>query len=164
MAHYQFRYGDGQVDLNLEEGNILSVLHGHPFPAIDDIRSALIDALEHPIDAVPMKEFVRTEKKVVLVVSDLSRFWMRQDLVIPHLVDYLHEQCGISHEQLTIVVANGTHKGGDERELRTLVTDRIFDLVRVINHDCEADDLVARFFGRFYYAVNHRTDHRFVDA
>ena len=138
MAHYQFRYGDGQVDLNLEEGNVLSVLHGHPFPAIDDIRSALIDALEHPIDAVPMKEFVRTEKKVVLVVSDLSRFWMRQDLVIPHLVDYLHEQCGISHEQLTIVVANGTHKGGDERELRTLVTDRIFDLVRVIqdlDHD-----------------------------
>ena len=40
MAHYQFRYGDGQVDLNLEEGNVLSVLHGHPFPAIEDIRSA----------------------------------------------------------------------------------------------------------------------------
>ena len=142
MAHYQFRYGDGQVDLNLEKGNVLSVLHGHDFPAIDDIRSALFDALEHPIDAVPMKEFVGTDKNVVLVVSDLSRFWMRQDLVIPHLVDYLQEQCGIPYEHLTIVVANGTHKGGDEKELRTLVTDRIFDLVRVVNHDCEADDLV----------------------
>ena len=39
------------------------------------------------------------------------------------------------------------------------------DLAAVrITETREADDLVARFFGRFYYAVNHRTDHRFVDA
>ena len=43
---------------------------------------------------------------------------------------------------LTIVVANGTHDGGDEKELRTLVTDAVFDRVRVVNHDCNAPDLV----------------------
>ena len=31
---------------------------------------------------------------------------------------------------------------GDERELRTLVTDAVYERVRVENHDCEATDLV----------------------
>ena len=31
---------------------------------------------------------------------------------------------------------------GDERELRTLVTDAVYERVRVENHDCEAPDLV----------------------
>ena len=72
----------------------------------------------------------------------MSRFWMRQDLVIPHLVEYLHTACGVAYEKLTIVVANGTHIGGGAQELRTLVTSDVFDKVRVENHDCEAKDLV----------------------
>ncbi len=84
----------------------------------------------------------RRERRVALVVSDMSRFWMRQDLVIPHLVEYLHTACGVDYGKLTIVVANGTHTGGDEQELRTLVTSNVFDKVRVENHDCEAKDLV----------------------
>ena len=79
---------------------------------------------------------------MALVVSDMSRFWMRQDLVIPHLVAYLHTVCGVSYERLTIVVANGTHLGGSEQELRTLVTPEVFDRVKVENHDCEAKNLV----------------------
>ena len=39
-------------------------------------------------------------------------------------------------------VANGTHAPGDEATLRRLVTDGVYDRVRVVNHDCMADDLV----------------------
>lgn len=67
---------------------------------------------------------------------------MRQDLVVPHLVDYLLEVCGVKPSDLTIVIANGTHIGGNEQELRTLVTDGVYDRIRVENHDCEAKDLV----------------------
>ena len=74
---------------------------------------------------------------------------MRQDLVVPHLLDYLLDDCGLRPEDLTIVVANGTHPGGDERELRTLVTDAVFDRVRVVNHDCAADELVTLGTTRF---------------
>ena len=68
---------------------------------------------------------------------------MRQDKVIPPLVTYLNERCGVADSHLTILVANGTHDGGDEKELRTLVTDAVFDRVRVVNHDCNAPDLVS---------------------
>ncbi|MCR4882413.1 MAG: nickel-dependent lactate racemase [Clostridiales bacterium] len=142
MSDYSFRYGDGKREMNLDGQNVLAVLRGNTIPPIDDLKTALIHAIEFPIDAVSLKEFVFGAENLVLVISDLSRFWMRQDLVIPHIIDYLIEDCGIYREKITIVVANGTHPGGDERELRKLVTDRIYDCVKVVNHDCEAEDLV----------------------
>ena len=43
---------------------------------------------------------------------------------------------------MVIVVANGTHLGGDTAELRALVTDAIYQRVQVINHDCLSPDLI----------------------
>ena len=142
MKEYQFAYGHGSVTVPLDEGSVLAVLHGNDAPAMQDIRAGLLESLAHPIGSKPLCEEIPAGASVALVVSDMSRFWMRQDLVIPHLVEYLHTACHVAYEKLTIVVANGTHTGGDEQELRTLVTSNVFDKVRVENHDCEAKDLV----------------------
>lgn len=139
---YQFAYGKGSITLPLDESAVLGVLRGNDYPPLPDIRAALIRALESPVDSAPLRARIAPGAHVALVVSDMSRFWMRQDLVIPHLVAYLHEACGVAFDHLTIVVANGTHPGGDEAELRTLVTDSVYETVRVENHDCEAEDLV----------------------
>jgi len=143
MRDYTLPYGDGTVTIPLDETQVLAELHGSRVEALDDIRAALRRSLERPIGIEPLRERVKPGDRVALVVSDMSRFWMRQDLVVPHLVDYLGDACGIPDGDITIVVANGTHLGGDERELRTLVTDAVFERVRVVNHDCTADDLVA---------------------
>ena len=141
MKDYTFRYGDGTVCLALDEKQVLGELHGNHVPPIEDIPAALASALESPIDLPALKKWLTPGDRVTLIISDMSRFWMRQDRVIPPLVNYINA-CGIPDGDLTILVANGTHDGGDEKELRTLVTDEIFDRVRVVNHDCNAPDLV----------------------
>ena len=143
MKDYTFRYGDGTVSIPLDEKNVLGELHGNRVPPIEDIPAALTKALDAPVDALPLAAWIAPGDRVALVISDMSRFWMRQDKVIPPLVTYLNERCGVADSHLTILVANGTHDGGDENELRTLVTDAIFDRVRVVNHDCNAPDLVS---------------------
>lgn len=142
MKEYTFRYGEGTVAIPLDERSVLDELHGNRVPAAQDIPALLAESLEKPIDAPPLCEWIEPGDRVVLIISDMSRFWMRQDRVIPPLVDYLNERCGVKDESLTILVANGTHIGGDESELRTLVTDAVYDRVRVVNHDCTAPDLV----------------------
>ena len=121
---------------------MIGELHGNAVAPLADIRTALWASLDAPIDSAPLCERAMAGDTVALVVSDMTRFWMRQDLVVPHLVDYLTERCGVREEDITIVIANGTHIGGDEQELRTLVTDAVYDRVKVKNHDCEAKDLV----------------------
>ena len=142
MKTYSFAYGSGTVELPLDEKNVIGELHGNAVAPLADIRAALWASLDAPIDSAPLCERARAGDTVALVVSDMTRFWMRQDLVVPHLVDYLTERCGVREEDITIVIANGTHIGGDEQELRTLVTDAVYDRVKVKNHDCEAKDLV----------------------
>ena len=142
LKTWRMPYGNGTVPVTLPEEQVLAELHGNRVQPIDDIALALKAAVEEPIDSVPLRDFARPGEKIVLVVSDMSRFWMRQDLVIPHLVDYLLRDCGVAAGDLTILVANGTHPGGDEKELRTLVTDGVYDRVRVVNHDCLSEDAV----------------------
>lgn len=142
MKTYSFAYGSGTVELPLDEKNVIGELHGNAVASLADIRAALWASLDAPIDSAPLCERARAGDTVTLVVSDMTRFWMRQDLVVPHLVDYLTDRCGVREEDITIVIANGTHIGGDEQELRTLVTDAVYDRVKVKNHDCEAKGLV----------------------
>ena len=141
MQDFTFRYGDGTVTASLDETHILGVLTGNKCPPVSDIPSALSQALDHPIDSVPMHAYAHPGEKIALIISDMSRFWMRQDKVIPPLLNYLQSRCGVDLQDVTIIVANGTHEGGDEQELRKLVTDAVFDRVRVVNHDCLAKDL-----------------------
>ncbi len=142
LKTYTFKYGKTTVDAPLDEAQVLAELHGHETPPLEDIGATLLEAVEHPIESLPLRAYAKTGDKIALIVSDMTRFWMRQDLVIPYLVRFLEEECGIPDEDLTIVVANGTHAGGDEKTLRTLVTDAVYDRVKVVNHDCQADDLV----------------------
>lgn len=142
MKEYTFAYGSGQVTIPLDEEQVIGVVTGHQVPAIEDIGAALRESVEHPIEHEPLKDWISPEHQVLLIVSDMSRFWMRQDLVIPHVTAYLTDVCGLPADHLTILVANGTHIGGDEKELRTLVTDAVYDKFRVLNHDCERSEMV----------------------
>lgn len=142
MKKFTFSYGSSTVDTELDENNILAVLHGNSVPPAEDIPSLVLQALESPIGCTPLSSSLTGREKIALIVSDMSRFWMRQDLVVPHVIDYLTERCGIPCENITIVIANGTHIGGDEAEHRKLVTDGVYDRVRVVNHNCLSDDLV----------------------
>ena len=141
MKEYTFAYGSGTRTLMLDQRNVLGVLTGRSVSPIKDITASLYAALEMPVDSPPLSSLLRHGQKIALIVSDMSRFWMRQDLIIPHLVSYLNRS-GIPDCDIDILIACGTHDGGDEQELRTIVTDEIYNRIRVTNHDCRADDLV----------------------
>ena len=127
MKNYTFAYGSGSVTIPLDENQVQAELAGNDIPALSDIRAAVRSSLEEPIGREPLRCCVKPGDKVALVISDMSRFWMRQDRVVPHLVDYLLYDCCLPEENLTVVVANGTHPGGDEADLRRLVTDAVYD-------------------------------------
>ena len=77
MKRFAFRYGDGSVDAWLDEKNILGELRGNAVPPIADLPAALAEALENPVGSAPITDFVRPGDSVCLVISDMSRFWMR---------------------------------------------------------------------------------------
>ena len=140
--NYQFRYGNMTVTLPIEENQVIGVIEGNETPVLDDIEGELYKVLDNPIESAPLSEVASKASSIAIIVSDMTRFWMRQDIVVPLLVRYLVEKCGRKYEDLEIIIATGTHVGGSEEDLRTLVTSDIYDKVKTVNHDCRADDLV----------------------
>lgn len=142
MKSYQFRYGDRSVSFELDETNIIGELHGNATDPVKDIRQALFASLDQPVGGPPLPAFIQTGDQLAIIVSDRSRSWMRQDLVLPHLVDYLHDVCGIEDRDMVIVIANGTHDGDSPEVLTQLVSPAVMKRIEVVNHDSLSDDLI----------------------
>lgn len=136
---YDLAYGQTSISLDLGKVKVNGVLRGNETPGVEDIRESLFFSLEHPVSSLPLREVVAACRKIVIVISDMTRFWMRQDLVVPHLVDYLNLECGVRLQDLLILVANGTHEGGSVEDLKKLVTPEVYSRVRVVNHDGAKD-------------------------
>ena len=159
---YKFRYGNTTVSLPVEEDQVIGVIEGNEIEPIKDIRGALLGALDAPIDSLPLSDVASKASSIVIVVSDMTRYWMRQDIIVPLIVEYLVDKCGKSYSDLEIVIATGTHVGGSEEDLRTLVTSDIFDKVKTVNHDCRAEDLV--YLGTTSYGTPVKINKDAVEA
>lgn len=142
MKTCTYAYGDATASFEMDERDVIAELRGKRIAPVTDPARALTESLDAPIDHAPLAAFASKGDRVALVVSDITRFWMRQDRIVPHVVDYLNTRCGVPDDDIVIVVANGTHLGGDEAELRKLVTDAVYERVRVVNHDCLSPELV----------------------
>lgn len=133
---FQMPYGRRTIPLTVRAREIETLEAAAPTP-IADLAAVFRDAVERPIDSPPLRELIAPDDRVTLVVSDLTRSWMHQERFCPLLTAYLHDELGVPYENIVILVAVGTHRAMTEPELRRLVTDAVFDRVRVVNHDCE---------------------------
>lgn len=91
----------------------------------------------------PLKELIAPTDPVTIVISDMTRFWMRQDVICELLVKYLHDEIGVGYDQIAVVVALGTHRKNTAEDRRKLASEFVYDHVAsVTDHDCDAPDLV----------------------
>ena len=141
------KYGDSKVEIDLSKAKSVTVLNENPMDEITDLKAEFIKGVTTDmINSKPLKEVVSKGDKVTIVISDITRFWQRQDFVCEQLVDYLVDEIGVAYDDIVIVVAIGTHRKQTEEELCQLASKKVYDKVKVVNHDCDADDLV--FIGK----------------
>ncbi len=159
---FTFRYGTSVRTIRIEESQIISVIEGNEAKRIRDVKAALYASLDNPIDSDSLHSLARKARSIVIIISDMTRFWMRPDLVVPHIVEYLISQCGKSYEELEILIAAGTHSPAPESELRKLVTSDVYDKVRVVNHDAYNSE--CTYLGRTSYNTPVKVNKDAADA
>lgn len=139
MPKYTFKYGKEDLALALDGAGDVQVLQGCPPPDIEDIALALREGLQtQMIGSPPLRGLVEPQNKVTVVISDLTRLWMRQDLLCGALVDYLMQNIGVPAENIVVLVALGTHRPMQPQELAK-VAGSAYGKVQVLNHQCEAE-------------------------
>jgi nickel-dependent lactate racemase len=75
---------------------------------------------------------------VTILVDDYTRATPAA-IVLPHLFSRIR-QCGVAGEQVTLLVATGTHRPMDETELMQKVGESAYRHFRTLQHDCLDSD------------------------
>jgi nickel-dependent lactate racemase len=136
--HADLKYGEGTVRLSLEGAASVTYLEERPTPVITDLNTAFLQAVTTGcIGSASLKDIIKPYDKVTVVISDITRFWMRQDRICPLLADYLCREMGVREEDILFLAAVGTHRQQTPQELETLVSPQVFSRFSVVNHDCE---------------------------
>src|ERR1041385_9243536 len=123
-------YGsDGlEVDLPDERVTVIEPMHR---PAAADPHATLVAALRAPVAGLPLREMMRPGARVAISGCDITRAQPRREM----LRAVFDELPGLRLEDVTILIATGTHRINTPDELDRMLGPEIVQRCRVINHD-----------------------------
>jgi len=132
MAYFEFDYGQDKLSFDVPDDNLLTVLEPKPAPTVP-LEQAFAEGWEGATGSEPPDGLFHRGEKVVVVVPDHTRA-----VPIRKLLALLWERLKgkVRPEDMTIVVATGTHRPSREEELSRMLGEfcRSF---RVQVHDAE---------------------------
>lgn len=136
---FDFAYGGGTLPLTVKAGRIDVIESVTPAP-ISDLAEAFRRAVEEDaIGSAPLRELVKPDDQVTVVISDITRAYMHPERICPLLLDYLHDVCGVADEHIVFLVAVGTHRAQTAEEFVRLTSAYVANRVKIVNHDCDGE-------------------------
>lgn len=127
-------YGQGQIPVEFPDDRT-TVITPSFRSGLADEKAAFLEALEHPVGASPLREWLQPGARICILFTDITRA-TPNDRIIPWLLGYL-ERAGVQREQITLLNQLGTHRPNTREELETMLTPAVVAGYRVINHEPE---------------------------
>lgn len=131
-------YGDGVISFEAPEGVTARVLTSAHIAEKPDPATAFAEALGRPIGTGSLEELARGKRDVVIAVTDATRLCPDYQIVPPMLSALA--AAGVADDDITILIAVGTHRASTVREKRDKLGDAIVERYRVVDHDAFALD------------------------
>jgi nickel-dependent lactate racemase len=123
------QYGREGLDLEIA-GEAVTVISPRFVEGLPDEAAAFQQAVRHPIGAPPLRETVKAQDRVAVVIPDLTR-----PLPSARLLPWLFaELAHVPAERFTIVNGTGSHRGNTPEELAAMVGPELLRRYRVVNH------------------------------
>src|SRR5436309_6797525 len=126
-------YGRGQLTVALPDDHTTVIAPSHN-PGLPDEKAAVISALQDPIGAPPLREFLHATHRVCIAFTDLTRA-TPNERIIPWLLEWMDGL--VPRENITLLNQLGTHRPNTRAELETMLTPAVVRDYRVINHEPE---------------------------
>ena len=112
--------------------NIACILTREEAKGLANEWEAIINSLRAPIDCPPLRDCVKPNEKVVVIVTDNTRPCPDDRLLPPILAEL---EAKVPRENITIIVALGLHPPLDKQELVKKLGRDIVEKYNVVNHD-----------------------------
>src|SRR5436309_6423881 len=123
-------YGIDGLEVDLPDERV-TVIEPRFRPPIADPCAALAAALGAPVGRPPLRQLARRGQTVAISVCDITRAQPRREM----LEAIFAELPEVNADDITILIATGTHRANTPAELEKMLGAEIARRYRVINHD-----------------------------
>jgi lactate racemase len=123
-------YGVGGLEVDLPSERV-TVIQPAFRPPVADPHAALTAALRAPLRRPPLGEIVRRGQKIAISVCDVTRAQPRREM----LEALFAEMPDVAPEDVTILIATGTHRANTPAEHEQMLGAAIARRYRIVNHD-----------------------------
>jgi nickel-dependent lactate racemase len=126
-------YGHDSISMNLERRELIGVFSPLDFEDVPEAKAELIRSIESPIGGRKLSRLINPGKKVAITVDDNTRPTPIRT-ILPVLLGKIRS-LGVKNEDVTILVALGTHRPMTDREMREKYGPEVLEEYTVINHE-----------------------------
>jgi lactate racemase len=135
------RYGDEKWYFDPPPGwNVLTFESFHDRPHEADAAQLTRNALNNPVRSSPLRKRLTRSDTVAVIIEDQTRASPKR-IILRALLQELDE-IGVPHQNISMVVALGTHRALSTQEMETVYGEDAVRGYSFTNHDCNAPDLV----------------------
>lgn len=142
MKKYFLPIGKRQEEVLLPEEHVIYDIHGNEAKICSDVVTATREAIRKPVASKPLREVVHAGETVAIIISDITRLCGTSE-ILPVIVEELNS-IGVKDEEITVVVATGTHRGHTHEEDITVCGEAMVKRLKIVQHDSrKSEDMVS---------------------
>jgi lactate racemase len=163
MPNFRLPYGKTHLDFSLPDAWAPELIAPRDVPGAADPLAqvnAALDAAPFSDGTHPLSFILHPSSTVAIAVNDKTRP-VPHHLLLPPLLRKL-EAAGVPPEQITLIIATGTHAPMPPEEFGLVIPAEILRRYPVISHDCDAADLVP--LGKTQRGIEMRANRRYMEA
>jgi nickel-dependent lactate racemase len=140
MVDVWLPYGKSDVCVRVPARNLLGSIDPKELSGVPDSKAEVERALREVIGSKRLSEIAHKESKVAIVVDDSTRDTPTAVMILPVLEEL--QLAGVKDENVTVIFGCGTHRAVKPEESTKIVGEEISRRVKILSHDCKAQDLV----------------------
>lgn len=126
-------YGKDSISFSIPDERVLYVAKPNDLSPAREELEEIRRSIRNPIGTPRLKSLARGNRRVVVAADDLTRVTPCKKIV-PLLLDELN-LCGVRDEDITLIVALGTHRPMAEEEIVQRFGEEVTKRIQVVNHD-----------------------------
>ena len=151
-------YGRNGLEVELPDDRT-TVIEPTYVPGLPDAEGAIMTALRNPIGTPPLRQMVKPSQTVAVSVCDITRP-MPSKTLLPLLLGELRH---VPSENITILIATGTHRKNTDDELSEMLGEGVAGTYEVVNHDGFDDGSLERI-GSTESGIDVRLNRRWIES
>lgn len=134
MARIELPYDRGEIlTVEVPDRNLLACVQHPVLPAVKDAVGEIRRAMGAPVASASLAELAGAGRKTVIAVTDITRYCPDRE-VAELVLEELHRG-GARVEDVTFVMATGTHRDMTRKEIAAKLGEKIAGRYRIVNHN-----------------------------